>query len=362
MRRLLPVFLAFFVLSSAPAEAQYKKYVDLGKQQQKEGKHAEAVKSFRRALQFEVKPGAQYFMALSFIKLKRYADAKRLLLVVQRHPHTPSVVKDIIPSKLAMVELELRRKHAVRVALKVDVANLRGATVLLNGSPVGVTPFTQELKPGTVQLVVRMKGYKDHVESLSLVENRPLERKLTLQVLPQWINVDAPGFRGAKVFLDGQLVGTVPVRVQRVPKSYRMRVSLPGHKTHDEEIVVNVGEPLVRTVALLAVQKQSKTLRIVAYITGGVAIAGLATAGAFHALAIKSRNASADPTNTQQDAISKYNKSKTQMNIAYAMYGVGGAALVAAVTCLVLDLTRKPRERNVMVVPHRSGASLFVRF
>ena len=55
-----------------------------------------------------------------------------------------------------------------------------GATVILDGQPLGVTPFTGQLPPGHHQLVLSLRGYADSTQTVELAADRARDWEVTL--------------------------------------------------------------------------------------------------------------------------------------------------------------------------------------
>lgn len=101
--------------------------------------------------------------------------------------------------------------------LSVDSPNFRGAQVLVNGSPVGQTPFIGMLQPGSYSIVVQAPGFNDFAAAVTM--NGPQNIVAVLQpaaaswqvVLPDaYVNKDLKGghWSQIQIFVDGALQKT----------------------------------------------------------------------------------------------------------------------------------------------------------
>lgn len=96
--------------------------------------------------------------------------------------------------------------------LQVNVSNVAGAQVFINGVMAGQAPFTAVLSPGSYSIMVRAPGFMDYVESFSLNGNKVINIALqsmsaTYQVMTSASSVymdDRFGV-GVQVFIDGML-------------------------------------------------------------------------------------------------------------------------------------------------------------
>lgn len=380
MRRSIWLFALLMITTATAGEAfaSYASYFKQGQREQKRGHHREAIALFDKALAVEARPGAKYFKALSLMALKRWTEARTLLLAVEADGRTPAPVRLRIPALRATINVELGKQ---RGSLSVTTRGVEGASVLIDGRVIGLTPLVgKKLPTGTFQLAIRANGYRPHVESVTIDPGAVIRREITLVALPVLVQINTPGLTGVRIFLDGKEIGTAPLALRKLPGRYRLRAEKEGHQATTEVLLVTLGTPVVRnlTIEQLAVipirkvapREPSKALLIAGYVTGGLGLALLATGGAFHGLAVKDRNASADLTRTLDDARSKYNASKTKIKVAYALYGIGGASLISGVVLLVLHYTRRPAANEKpnasterwQLVPTVGGGSLRLRF
>ena len=119
-------------------------------------------------------------------------------------------------------------------------ANVKGATVYLNGKRVGEAPQTlKELKPGKYQVKVEKAGYKPFEEEVQLAaERRALRAKLA--PLAATLRVKS-NVAGAQVRIDGKSVGSTPLELKNVePGSHELVVSAEGYDTHTETLTLDL--------------------------------------------------------------------------------------------------------------------------
>ena len=90
-----------------------------------------------------------------------------------------------------------------------------GATVILDGEPLGQTPLQQLALPaGEVDLLLRHPRYLPLRQQV-LVSGRGIQQQLKLELLPAWATVTIDSRpRGAAVLVDGEQVATTPATVE----------------------------------------------------------------------------------------------------------------------------------------------------
>jgi hypothetical protein len=120
----------------------------------------------------------------------RYGDAIDLLLEAERAMHSPAFAYNIgiayesmgdVPSALRWLRAYLRevpgaddsasvKERIGSLEMKLQARGVQqatvlskpeGATVVIDGEPLGATPWTGELRPGKHQVELRLRGYQD---------------------------------------------------------------------------------------------------------------------------------------------------------------------------------------------------------
>ncbi|HXV62542.1 MAG TPA: PEGA domain-containing protein [Vicinamibacteria bacterium] len=163
-------------------------------------------------------------------------------------PSAPSTAPE--PSRPAVVEEE-PEPEPVEVAPATEAVSVgsisirsseAGATVFIDGEPVGPAPFERdEFAIGQYEVRVEKEGYKPFVDTLRVRPGRHAELYASLDLLSPSLRIvsDIPG---ATVFLDRQYVGTTPVDVKELEVgSHQLTVSAEGFDMHVETIEVTTG-------------------------------------------------------------------------------------------------------------------------
>lgn len=117
-----------------------------------------------------------------------------------------------------------------------------GAEVIINGTPYGTTPLTQELVEGEYVVEIKQDWYHDRVETIEVVRRDTANYTWLLD--PAFgklkINSTPPG---AEVFLDGNLIGTTPITENQVRSGdHRLVLRLEPYAMVDTTVTVEDGK------------------------------------------------------------------------------------------------------------------------
>ncbi len=178
-----------------------------------------------------------------------------------------------------------------------------GATVTIDGTPLGVTPLTVELPPGSHSALVSLRGFSDVTGNFVLPPQTPIDLQVVL-------------------------------RVTKVS-------SQPPSDAH---------------------QDTERRFGIVPYLTLGAAAVCLGSAGVFE-LSRRSAQNSARNEQVQLDYERNIAAMNSRQTTARVLLGVGSALAVTGVALLVLDAELGPKSRaRVAGVPGGATLSLERRF
>jgi formylglycine-generating enzyme required for sulfatase activity len=130
-----------------------------------------------------------------------------------------------------------------------------GAKVKIDGKPVGETPLTVQLLPGTYNLEVNADRYKTWRTQLTVKPNEP-------QVLDNIKLLPADGILalssrppGANVTVGDGYVGRTPLKVPLVPKTtHLVRISKAGHEKATRKVRVSSAQVKELTVELVPIK------------------------------------------------------------------------------------------------------------
>ena len=190
----------------------------------------------------------------------------------------------------ALVKRFEERLRAKGVQQMTVLSTPTGATVALDGAPVGVTPATLDVPPGQHHLALMLRGYADTERDVELLADHALD--IVLELAP------------------------APAAAQTTPAS----------------------APAAATPAPSApARAESHGLGVWPYLTLGAGAAALAGALTFE-LMRKSSESSAKDASTQVEYKDHYDTMVSQRTTERVLVGVGGALVVTGGVLLAIDL------------------------
>lgn len=188
----------------------------------KEGKFTEALAEFERANQISPHPLVLYNIAGCYRELSRYSEAVRFY-----RRFLAEGVGKVPPNRLADAQAELEGIFALVARVTVQVEPVQGASLTIDGSPLGPLPLEMPLilSPGEHRLVARAPGRRDAERSLRLASGDALLVELALPSLTD----PGPKIGGGGVADTGGpaggtgaggLRGTAPGAAPRAPRRF----------------------------------------------------------------------------------------------------------------------------------------------
>ena len=154
-----------------------------------------------------------------------------------------------------------------------------GATVSVDGSRIGNTPLDgHEVDTGpngqkVVTLRVDLEGYEREVRQVTLRGGEPAS--VTVRLKKRAVRIETKAVlditstpSGAAVYLDGQRIGTTPLRRHPVETGARgekrvtVRIEHPGYKTRNTPLTLNGGQSKPLDVALEKIPPPDKTATV----------------------------------------------------------------------------------------------------
>jgi tetratricopeptide (TPR) repeat protein len=145
----------------------------------REHRYADAVQAFLKADALAPSAALSFNIGRSFERLENHSSALRWYRDYLRR--TPQA------ANAAQVEArvtELAEKLALRGVQQLSVLSTPdGAAVTIDNRPMGVTPITLELAPGTHHLHLRLAGYRDQQQDIVLEARKPQDVVLRLESL-----------------------------------------------------------------------------------------------------------------------------------------------------------------------------------
>lgn len=144
-----------------------------------------------------------------------------------------------------------------RVSIDTDPS---GAKVWIDdraGEPAGTTPYEARLKPGKHTVFLELDGYEVSVKEIVVKKRRRGKQSFNFELEEQSMgSIDvlaadgADDTDGARVFLDGREVGTVPDSFDAAAGSHQVEVVKDGYKRFESRVEVTAGDSVELTVAL----------------------------------------------------------------------------------------------------------------
>lgn len=232
-------------------EGQYDARMAAGRKAYSRGDYEAAITEFQAA--FEAKPDAAalYNIAKSYERLARYEEAidyfEQYLALEPEAPDRADVEETI---------LRLRKAIRERFQELTVSSEPPGADIYLddrNSEIIGQTNFSLKVTPGPHTLYLELNGYEPVEREFVMPDDKPLALSFELKPISNAgelaINVEQ---EGARIFVDGAIVGLSPFRQKKVLPAgpHQVQVELPGYERYSQEVVVAKDETTVLDVDL----------------------------------------------------------------------------------------------------------------
>jgi tetratricopeptide (TPR) repeat protein len=154
------------------AQARYKR----GAAAYSSGHYTEAIDLFRQADRLSPSAALSFNIARAYEKI---GDGPSTLAwyrdYLRRAPGSADAAE--IARSIDRLEAELSQKGVQQVTV-LSIPN--GATIVMDGQPVGVTPWTGELSPGSHGASIRLRGYADVERTFVLSSTDAMDISVTL--------------------------------------------------------------------------------------------------------------------------------------------------------------------------------------
>jgi tetratricopeptide (TPR) repeat protein len=274
------------------ARARYRQGVEA----YQAGKYRESIDYFLEADRVAPSAALSYNIALAYEKIDDVAAALRWYRdYLRRAPETKD--RATVEVLVKGFEARLAGKGVQQVTILSEPSS---ATVLVDGKPVGVTPWTTEVRPGSHRLEIRHDGFETLKQSIEVPADRATDVQITLKP-----SEEAPA---APVVAPAAPASPAPAPVAPA------RVEDSGAKTF-------------------------KTLGIVGMAAGGAALIG---AGTFELLRRGSEN-EAESEPTQVGYADHVDTMESQQTVARVLLGTGAVLAVTGGVLFYLG-TKKSSE------------------
>lgn len=283
----------------AGRKAQARVHFERGIQAFRAGRYKDAIDAFLDANRVYPSPALSYNTARAYERLGDWAGALRFYRdYLRRDPDASDKAK--VAERIGELEQKLRQRGVQQVTV---LSEPDAATVVIDGRPVGVTPWTGEIFPGTHRVELRRDGYERAEGEFELLPHRAMDVSMKLQKTPE----AAPAAPEPP-----------PPPATAAPEA------APAADTGPQE----TGGPAIKPWTWAA-------------LGGGVAALGGALA--FDRLSAGSED-DARKAATQIEAASAVDSMQSQQTAARVLVGVGGALVLAGGALLFVDLKSNEKD------------------
>ena len=161
----------------------------------REGRNKDAIEMFLEADRLVKNEAFAYNTAVAYEQMGDTANALAWYReYLRRALDAPD--RERIAARIERLEQALARKGVQQVTV---LAFPQGATVVLDGAPVGVTPWTAEIPPGEHQLQLRLPGYAVAKTRFDLDVHHARDVRVDLTLAPVALASDRAPSGGAQV-------------------------------------------------------------------------------------------------------------------------------------------------------------------
>jgi len=174
---------------SPEAQESARKTYQAGAQAYSEGRFKDAIDLFLEAARVAPNPAFAYNIGLAYEQLGDPDNALRWYRDYLRELPNAQDRGEIEP-RIVAAEQRLRERGVQQVTI---ISTPDGATVTLDGKPVGVTPWTGELTPGRHRVALSLRDFADTDQTFELPSDHAVDIPITLtQATPQPVHTAAP--------------------------------------------------------------------------------------------------------------------------------------------------------------------------
>lgn len=252
------------VVASVPARAdnreEARKEFTAGQQADKAKDYQSAIEHYLRAYELVPHHFALYNIATAYERLGQLRESAQWFeRYLDEAPQ--SLVKERREVETLILQLKLR---PAKLTVKTTPP---GARVLIDGQPVGVTPYTRAIRGGGHRVRVELEGQREERDVvLEYAEPQTVEVTLNVQ-RPTNTGTTQPDRGGYKppirplphsqtsglvrvtgtpgdalVAIDDQVVGRVGGDFHVEPGQHNLKVTKYGYQTHDQEVSIATGQ------------------------------------------------------------------------------------------------------------------------
>ncbi len=221
-----------------------------------------------------------------------------------------------------------------------------GASVLIDGRIVGQTPWKGTAQPGRRQIDLALDGYRDESRTVTAERGQRYEVVIVLSAASVGgvLTVSSVPL-GATVILDGDIVGTTPLRgFQLDARSYVMELAKVGYDRHLGRITIEDGQTLQRSITLIPEEGAGTAGQMVRWPGWALVAVGTVAAGAggwFGYQALQTNQEADELARTSNVGVDRPgydeldDRWRSEALAADILFISGGAALAGGITWLL---------------------------
>lgn len=141
--------------------------------------------------------------------------------------------------------IQIKTDLASNVGTLKITSNPAGATVTLDGTVMGRTPFTERVEEGRHNLEIAREGYVTLKQVVTVTRRQEtLLKDLKLEIIPSTLKITSTP-EGARVFVNDKQYSDTPMELkQLLPGVYRIRLEKEGFDPATREVTVTAGNEL----------------------------------------------------------------------------------------------------------------------
>ena len=273
------------------AKTRARAHYERGTAAYSDGRYKDAIDAFLDAHREYPSPALSFNAARAYDKLGDVPGALRFYREYLRQSPT---VRDrgAVERRIQQLEQKLSTRGVQQVTI---LSNVEGATVIIDGRPVGVTPWTGEIAPGQHDLRLQREGFRDAKTTFALSDTRSRDVEVAMAAVELSEERPAPAPPPA----------AMPTVVE------------------EEQGLERVGTPT--------------------WVTFGVGAAALIGAGTFEVLRA-GREEAVRTAPTQLERQEAFEQGENYQTTARVLAIVGGAAVAAGGVLLYFDLSKNGSE------------------
>ena len=263
------------------------------------------------------------------------------------------ILRPAAPAALFVFLLLVTGACAASVTGTLSVASVpEGASLYLDGTLLGSTPFTGIVAAGNHELVLSHDGYEDYTATVTVPENGNVQGNYTL-VQASRVSVNAAGPStgvlslssdpsGATVTLDGAVVGTTPLTLRSVAAGdHTVLITYAGYADMTSTITVPAGGTFTNSYTL------SCNVLVVSSTPSGASVTVDGTLSGTTPLSLRAVTAGVHTVVLTLDGYTPFTTTVTvppgqTVQAAYTLAAAGTPAVTATVTTAAPAWTSRP--------------------